>query len=247
MFTASLQPFNIVDVVCDCLEVDCEYSPGLFMKVKPHEIYWTDFYPHRKESPTIKVVLEDGERRMDKLLFEKLYQLSENPAEEVFSEPEEKILNLPFTLLEFDEFTIFLSGDLENQDPDTIDFYIERFLSYFKITHFLMPKDDRLYCPLAIPFDFLDHLDISLDLFPEKIVREIVSKCDIIKYYDDPIVVKKVYASFRTVDLGPELTKEFFSLTEDFAKSLGVFNTEDFRWDRHDDFYWSGFIYEYGR
>ena len=243
------EPFNIVDALCDCLEVNYEYSPGLYMKVKPYEIYWMDFYPHREGAPTVKIILQDGERLMDKLLFEKLYKFSKNPAEEIFPGPLELLdgIPFPFNVEEFDYYYIFLGGDLEGIDPETIDCYIDKFLAYFKITHFLMPEDDRLYAPESIPVDFLGYLDLSLDLFPPYIIKKIVLKCDIIKYSDNSEVIRSVYRDFEPLKMGPEITKEFFALTEKTAKSMGLHGVENFRWTTSHDFYWSGERHIYGQ
>ena len=190
MINTKMVKFDFMEAVKWSFMIDYEYVPGLVVKMMPTNLSRKDFYPQRSSAETIKIILEDGERMMDRLLFKKLYKFSKNPASGIFADSED--VRLPFVGKEFDDFLEFLTNKHCWSEFAAWD-YTQRFLSYFKITHFLMPETNLLYAVDSIPQNFLDHLDIALELFPPLVIDEIVFKCDLRKYVNHPEVVKTIH------------------------------------------------------
>ena len=170
--------------ICQCLSRDVEYCPGVVMRLTLPNKDPNIFHPFNKNASKVEIILEDGKRFMDRCLFENLYLISKNPAPHLFSDTEAYVL--PFTTSQFDSF---ISGVFK---PESLLKSPEVFASYYKITNFLMPKNDDLYAVNFTPYNFIDSLDISLDLFPAEIVRCIMGRTNILKHSKHPEVVKQV-------------------------------------------------------
>ena len=181
-------PFSIVPILRNLLARRVEYAPGLFLVVRPDTICLDVFYPTRKDAETVKIILQDGERFFDKFLFENLYKCSEGASLGVFSESSTKGFPIPFTVREFDFFSSVLLRIVGISRPG----YLERFLAYFKITNFLMPRVEELYAHTSIPQNLFDHLDLPLEVFPKRVVRKIIYRCDVIKHAKNPDVAKVI-------------------------------------------------------
>ena len=223
MIKTVIYTFSFSASVAECFSIDHEYAPGFSMKLRPTLINRKDFYPHRGSADAVKIVLEDGERFMDKLLFEKLYRFSKNPAIKVFSEGDsEGEYPLPFTGKQFDDYLDFLTRKKTFEETKQWD-YMARFLSYFKITHFLMPETDLLYATESIPMNFLGCLDVPLDLFPPQVIDEIVYKCHIPSFFENPEVVKTIHNHPRAVaNLGWAWVQEILRLIKPTSLALGL-------------------------
>ena len=158
-----------------------EFAPGFSAKVVP-KISRDNFFPYNEMAEKVTIVLEDGERYMDKFLFKTLYLVSKDT--DLFSEGGDRHI-LPFRTEEFDAYYGFLLKGYERGMD-------ERYPSYVKITNFLIPIDESLYDVGRVSYTLglLGKLDLDLDHLPYFLVCEIISYCNIEKWAQRRDVVK---------------------------------------------------------
>ena len=148
---------------------DYEYAPGIVVRVVPENLDHTCFYPFNQKAEKVCLVLTDGERFMDKFIFENLYEVSKKT--NLFSKEDKH--PLPFTVEEFDHFHRFLVMDYVAHKA--------AFPAYIKITNFLVPVSESLYYVETIFPELLENLDLDLELLPYELVTLISQRCDLTK------------------------------------------------------------------
>ena len=165
---------TFTQVLTKSMRRDYEYAPGIVVKIAPETIDQECFYPFNEKAEKVSILLTDGERLMDKFLFENLYQVSK--MSNLFSEEDKH--PLPFTGQEFDHFlrfVLFACGEIENCK--------EGYPAYVRITNFLVPVSDDLYLIEGTYRlrSLLENLDLDLSLLPYKMVSMISQWCDLAK------------------------------------------------------------------
>ena len=219
--------------IVSCFVVDYEFSPGIKFSVTPQNFDIRKFYPYNKDVKTVIIKLDDGEKRMDECLFKFLYHISDsrfsteskNDNREGSSSSSEEF-TIPFTVKQFKEYLLVLMSrhkisKLRKSKPNC-------FLSYFLITHFLVPKKEELYGLDLIPDNFLDRLDLDLDLIPKKVALRILLKSRIWKKANDQKVVKIIVNNLEyfLYEIGQSRILKFLTKAVPTIRELGLDDAE---------------------